>query len=249
MSPMSRAEALAERPFTLGMSAGFFGFYAHAGVLCALQEADVAPIAVAGASAGALIGGLWASGLDATAVREAVFSVDRAAFWDPGLGWGVLRGERLDRLLESWMPTRSFTEARVPASFSAYDVVAQRTTTLAGGDLILAMRASASFPGMFHPVRIDGRWLSDGGIADRSGLSGVPGDAFVVQHHLGSRSPWRRRNSEALLAPSRPNTWTLVVSGLPRVSPFRLEAGAEAFSRAYDAACAWLREPVAEPVR
>lgn len=247
--PRTRAAHLSERPFTLGMSAGFFGFYAHAGVLCALEEVGLRPEAVAGASAGALIGGLWASGLDGPEIREAVFGVDRGAFWDPGLGLGVLRGQRLDRLLETWMPTRGFADARVPSSFSAYDVLARRTVSLRSGDLIHAMRASASFPGMFHPVRIDGRWLSDGGIADRSGLSGVSDEAFVVHHHLGSRSPWRRRGSPALEAPTRPNTWTLEVDGLPRVTPYRLERGPEAFARALAATRTWLAEPVDRVVR
>ena len=38
-------EWLAQGPFTLAMSSGFFGFFAHAGVLLALREAGLAPAA------------------------------------------------------------------------------------------------------------------------------------------------------------------------------------------------------------
>ena len=48
---------LTEAPFTLGMSSGFFGFFAHAGVLAALEEQGLTPRAVAGSSAGALVTG------------------------------------------------------------------------------------------------------------------------------------------------------------------------------------------------
>ena len=41
------------RPFALAMSSGFFGFFAHAGVLCALDEAGLRPIRLSGSGAGA----------------------------------------------------------------------------------------------------------------------------------------------------------------------------------------------------
>ena len=59
---MKRADWLSEEPFTLLSSAGFFGFFAHAGLLAALEQTGLSPRRVAGASAGALAGGLWAAG-------------------------------------------------------------------------------------------------------------------------------------------------------------------------------------------
>ena len=44
---------LAQRPFALAMSSGFFGFFAHAGVLRALDEASLRPTRLSGSSAGA----------------------------------------------------------------------------------------------------------------------------------------------------------------------------------------------------
>lgn len=242
----TRADQLLGVPFTLGLSAGFFGFYAHAGVIRALHERELAPVAVAGASAGALVGGLWASGTPVETLVERLLNIERAEFWDPAPGAGLLRGQRFDQVLDELMPDRSFAAARVPVTISAFDIARRSTVTLRTGDLALAIRASCSFPGLFHPVRVEGRWLSDGGILDRAGLAGVPTGTRVVHHHLSSRSPWRRRGSAALAAPVRPGLTALVVDGLPRVNPFRLERGRVAYSRAYDAAQRWLDEPVDE---
>lgn len=240
----TRAEALRDQPFTLGLSAGFFGFYAHAGVLQALLDRGLVPTAVAGASAGALVGGLWAAGTPVETLVERLLGLQRPEFWDPAPGAGLLRGQRFDAILDELMPARGFADARVPVTVSAFDIRARRTVTLRRGDLAEAIRASCSFPGLFHPVRIDGRWLSDGGILDRAGLQGVPRGQRVLHHHLASRSPWRRRGSPALQAPERDGLTPLVVDGLPRVNPFRLERGRAAYDRAFAAAGAWLDEPV-----
>src|SRR5690606_39277568 len=62
----------------------------------------------------------------------------------------------------------------------------------------LAIHASCAVPGMFHPVRVNGRLMVDGGVTDRAGLSGVPREQRVFYHHVASRSPWRRPGSPAL---------------------------------------------------
>ena len=55
-------EQLKQQSFTLSLSAGFFGFYAHAGLVSVLEEEQLTPERLTGCSAGSLIGGLWASG-------------------------------------------------------------------------------------------------------------------------------------------------------------------------------------------
>src|SRR5215212_4813676 len=95
-------EWLADGPFSLAMSSGFFGFFAHAGVMTVLEDVGHLPVRVSGPSAGALVGGIWASGLDAPRIRDELLGLRREDFWDPGFGLGLLRGrlfrERLDAL-------------------------------------------------------------------------------------------------------------------------------------------------------
>ena len=55
---------LSGEDYALALTPGFFRFYAHIGVLKALEETGcLRPSAVAGSSAGALVGGFLASGI------------------------------------------------------------------------------------------------------------------------------------------------------------------------------------------
>jgi NTE family protein len=121
------ADFLRGAPFELVLSSGFFGFYAHTGVIAAIEEAGLRPARLGGSSAGALIAGMWGAGLPAAAIRDELFRLTREDFWDPdpllGLryyarqllgragrvlgeaagsadsGFGLLRGAAFERLL------------------------------------------------------------------------------------------------------------------------------------------------------
>jgi NTE family protein len=226
-------ESLAEAPFGLAMSSGFFGFFAHTGVLTALLEAGLVPARVTGSSAGALVGGLWAAGLEPAQARRSLEGLTRNAFWDPGPGLGVLRGRRFRTLLESLLPRPTFARTRVPLAISVYEPLTRRTVVLDAGDIAAAIHASCAVPVMFHPVRIGARFYVDGGVADRPGLAGMPAGERVLYHHLMSRlsrgSAAARRN----VLPHRPGLTALTLEGLPRPHPFDLASGVRAMDMAY----------------
>ncbi|AKF08834.1 patatin-like phospholipase family protein [Sandaracinus amylolyticus] len=228
-------EWLHEGPFALAMSSGFFGFFAHTGVLSVLEDEGLVPSRASGSSAGALVAGAWASGVDATTLGRELEALRREHFWDPGLGAGLLRGALFRAKLESMLPARRFERARVPITISTHDVAWNRTRVIDAGDLAAAIHASCAVPLMFHPVRVDGRWLVDGGVSDRPGLRGVPERERVLFHHLASRSPWRRKNDPALEVPQRAGLVALVIEDLPRVGPYRLGEGLRAMKAARDA--------------
>ncbi|UJR78589.1 patatin-like phospholipase family protein [Sandaracinus amylolyticus] len=228
-------EWLGEGPFALAMSSGFFGFFAHTGVLSVLDDEGLVPSRAAGSSAGALVAGAWASGLDAGALGRELEALRREHFWDPGVGAGLLRGALFRAKLESMLPARRFDRARVPITISTHDVASNRTRVIDSGDLAAAIHASCAVPLMFHPVRVEGRWLVDGGVSDRPGLRGVPEGERVLFHHLASRSPWRRKNDPALEVPRRTGLTALVIDALPRVGPYRLGEGLRAMKAARDA--------------
>ncbi len=241
---MSLRAWLLEEPFALGLSSGFFGFFAHAGLLSVLEEEGCLPVRLAGASAGALVAGLWASGLSSGQIAEALLTLERADFWDPGLGRGLLRGDKLRGKLEALLPVSTFAACRVPVAFSAHDRARGAPAVLDRGDLAAAIHASCAVPIMFHPVTIDGRSYADGGVSDRPGLAGMPDGTRLLFHHLGSRSWWRRKNSPSLAIPKRANMVAIVIDQLPRSGPFKLEIGRAAFRKARDATRRALEEPV-----
>lgn len=230
-SPTLR-EWLAAEPYTLAMSSGFFGFFAHGGMLSVLEDEGLLPAAVTGSSAGALTGGLWAAGLDTGRIADLYLSLQKADFWDPAPGAGLLKGERFRALLREASPVRDLTECRRPLALSAFDLRGLRTRVLADGGWVESVYASCAVPLMFHPIRIGRGWYVDGGLADRPGLMSVADGARVFHHHLAARSPWRRRGSPVLEPPMRDNMATLVIHDLPRPTPDALHRAGVAWRAA-----------------
>lgn len=230
-------------PFALAMSSGFFSFFAHTGFLSVLEDEGALPTRVTGSSAGALVGGAWASGVDAPALAAELEGLTRGDFWDPGFGPGLLRGRLFRARLERLLAARTFAECRVPFAPSVFHVRTRRTHVVTDGDLASAIQASCSVPVMFHPVRIEGRRYLDGGILDRPGLDGMPAsEPRVLFHHIASRSPWRTREGAAI--PRRPGMVSVVLDGLPRSGPFKLDEGRRARRIAREATLRALDLPI-----
>jgi len=226
---MTLREYLREGPFALAMSSGFFSFFAHTGFLTVLEDEGLLPMRVSGSSAGALVTGAWAAGVDAPQLARELEQLERRDFWDPGMGPGFLRGRLFRERLERLLPNARFDRTRVPAAVSAFEVRTRRTRVLESGDLATAIQASCAVPLLFHPVAIEGRSYFDGGILDRPGLAGMPAsEPRVLFHHIASKSAWRTK----LDMPRRRNMVTVALQDLPRSGPFRLEAGRQAFRAA-----------------
>ncbi len=226
-------EWLQHRPFTLSMSSGFFSFFAHAGMLSALVEENLLPQRVTGSSAGALVGASFASGVDMETAREALFQLKKADFWDPGFGFGILKGELFRSKLREFLAVETFEECPTPLAISVFDWKSLSTRVLDRGDLVEAVYASCAFPVLFQPLAIGDACCSDGGILDRPGMAALKDGERVLYHHIKSRSPWRRKNSPALQIPGRSNMRAVSFSDLPRVGPNALHLGPEAFDMAY----------------
>ena len=239
---MDHLDWLRERPFTLVLSGGFFGFYAHTGVLLALEEAGVRPERVVGCSAGALAGGLWASGVRAQTLEAELVRLRREDFWDPGLPWGgLLKGGKFAQVLTRVLsPTGVSRIEQCPVPFTAitHELWGFKTRALRQGSLEAAIRASCCVPLLFRPVRFEGRLLVDGGVSDRSGLSAVGAEERVLYHHLLDLG-----NTEAEdVPPSEGTRRTLVIPHLPAVNPFQLDLGRDALEHAKGEALRWLLE-------
>ena len=233
---------LADAPFGLAMSSGFFSFFAHTGMLSALVERGLSPAHVAGSSAGALVGGAYGAGLAPRDLADVLVRLERAHFWDPRVGAGLLAGKKFDAMLRETLPVAAFEATRVPVKISAFDIYARKTAVLERGDLSDAIRASCAVPAMFHPVWIDKRPYWDGGILDRPGIAGVPTGRLLF-HHIASRSPWR---FAGLGLPRRPDLVSLVIDELPRSGPFKLDAGKRAMQLAREATLRALDAPIVD---
>jgi len=237
----SVAEWCEEDDFTLSMSAGFMGFFAHAGFLKALREKGLAPTAGRGSSAGGLIVGADAAGVEPGKMAEELANLQREDFWDPAPGFGLLRG-----LLRSLLPVTEFSECRIPLEVSVFDVKSREKEIRRQGDLALALHATCAFPGLLQPVDIDGRPKLDGGIKDWAGLADSRPDERILHLRLNSRlSRYIPGNSQSRQLIIRPNMQIVEVEGIPPVTPFSLHKGMEAYRIAEKGMLHALDQPVA----
>lgn len=243
---------LRQDAFTLCLSAGFFGFYAHAGVLLALAHRGLQPARLIGVSAGAIVAGLHAAGLDPTEIVERIRRVDHRDFWDPGwpLG-GWLRGRALTRMLDRTLAQHgvsTFEDCPLPVAVIAHDLLRRRGSILRSGPLATAIQASCAVPLLFRPVVRERRVLLDGGLADRDGTSAAHADERVLLHRL----PRRRRTprvapGELPLTPRQGRNRQLIhtMPELSPVSPRALDRGPMALDLAYATTLRWLDTPLA----
>ena len=224
------ADWLSEGPFTLALSSSFFGFYAHCGVVAAFETLGLKPAKVTGSSAGALIAGAMASGLNSMETKKLLFSIQRPDFWDPGFGLGYLRGRKFHDLLVRSFVSR-FEDASLPFEVAVFDVMRFRTEFIHEGPVASAIAASCAVPMMFHPVVRRGRLLLDGGVLEKSGIN--PRDERVLCVFLESKGwmgAYERRTSFSRLKAGHK---IVRFKSLPKVNMMDLSTGQHAFAEAY----------------
>lgn len=159
---------ISDRPkIGLALSGGAARGMAHVGVLRALEEHSIPIDAIAGASAGALVGGLYAAGLSIAQLEKLIIGfrwrhTARMAFSRLGLQ----SNQRMEKFLRANLPVTRFEELKIPFAALVTDLrngtpVVMRDT----GDLAFAIRASTCIPALYVPVRDStGRLLVDGGL-------------------------------------------------------------------------------------
>lgn len=251
----TRADWLAEAPFTLVLSAGFFGFFAHTGLLLALEQAGLRPRRVVGTSAGAIAGGAWASGVPARELAQRLEGLRRDDFWDPvwrrpadrrrdpGTPLGLLRGRKMDGLLADVLAdgVDSIEDCPTPLAVVTHDLRRRRTTVHERGPIRPAIRASAALPVLFGPVRVEGRLHADGGISDRPGFSALDPAERCLYHHLPHTSRWPRPSGDdAAERVECERRRVIAIDGLPRAGPMALVEGRRALTFARDQTARWL---------
>jgi NTE family protein len=139
--------------------------YAHIGVLKALEERDVKPVAIAACSMGGIVGALHGTGLSAEQIYAQAREFRLTELLDVGASEAINRGRRLERTLARYLPA-TFEELRVPLKITACDIQQGVQVVFDSGDLRAAVRASIALPGVFPPARVGDRILLDGGLVN-----------------------------------------------------------------------------------
>ena len=165
--------------FALG-SGGARGV-AHIGFLQAMDEAGIKPDYISGCSMGSVVGMAYAAGVSPAVMRDGVFALKMLDLIEvtrrPG---GLFDTRKMRNVLMKYVGDPDFKDLKIPFICVAVDLHSQQIVEFKEGNVIDAVIASSSIPGVFKPTEKDGMRLIDGGVLER-----VPVKALK---HLGGKS-------------------------------------------------------------
>ena len=155
----------------LALGGGTARGLAHIGVLTVLEKEGIPIDLIAGTSAGAIFGSLYAQGKDASEIKELALDLERhklARFIDPSLSkTGFIKGQKIKDLLVSFIGGDiKFSDLRIPFACVATDIETGEEVVIDRGSVPEALRASISIPGIFTVVKRGGRYLVDGSLTN-----------------------------------------------------------------------------------
>lgn len=155
----------ARRPriaYVLG-SGGPRGF-AHVGALKVLENEGIRPDLIVGASVGAMVGAMYASGHNASAVEQVALNLSVLSLVDIT---SLFRGKRVGgasiaRFVNAHVDGKLIEQFAIPFAAIAVRATDGVLTVFNCGNAGVAVRASSAIPGNFDPVRILGVDYVDG---------------------------------------------------------------------------------------
>lgn len=150
----------------LALSGGAARGIVHLGVIKALCENNIPISSIAGVSCGSLIGGLFCAGLP---IDQLIVAMKKVRWYDLA-GFhlskkGMVSSRRLEKYVKSLVGSITFKEMPIPFSALTTDILKGEGVVLNDPDMLLstAIRASASFPGVYAPVKVNDTYYIDGG--------------------------------------------------------------------------------------
>ncbi len=160
-----------EKAIGLVFAGGGAKGFAHLGILKALEEYQIEYDFVGGTSIGAIMA--FGNAFDRP-LNQVIDTSRRGAFFNPFIDYNffpmmsILKGRRLKKMVENVVrELAGRTNVDVSDAWKTLFIVATNSSTaeeviLSKGDLTLAATASASIPGIFPPVLINGHLFVDG---------------------------------------------------------------------------------------
>lgn len=166
----------------LALGGGAVRGLAHIGVLKVLTKHQIPIDFIVGTSMGGAIGGLVAAGIEIEEIEEFILNTPTYKFMDLGIRKrGILGGNKIYSKLIQFLEQKGLGDIRIedlkiPFRAVSVDLIKGKVFVFKEGSLGLAIRATTSVPGIFSPVRYQGKVLVDGGI-----LNNLPADLLRAE--------------------------------------------------------------------
>lgn len=155
----------------LALGSGASRGWSHIGVIDALVAEGFEPDIVCGTSVGAMMGAAYVAG-NLPKLKDWVMASSRAdvyRFFDIKFSQtGFVDIHRLDQFLNDYVVDKETEIGDLPKPFLAVSTCLNSGQEIWSrtGKVVKSVRASMSLPGLFPPVRYEGRWLVDGGLVN-----------------------------------------------------------------------------------
>ena len=172
----------------LALGSGGAKGIAHIGVLRALQNANVKLDYISGTSVGAMVASMVAFNVSLDVVAEISKSMTLAQITNFKLSkTGFFNADPLKEILIEHLGEVNIEDAAIPLSIVATDINTGEEVIFTEGPLADAVCASASIPGVYIPMQLNGRTLVDGGIVQSVPVQAVKsmGAGVIIASQLG----------------------------------------------------------------
>jgi len=196
---MKWLDALLKRNQKIGiaLSGGATLGAAHIGVLQVLEREGIRPDIVAGTSAGALVGAIYCAGVPLNEMEKIFVTMKwpnllKVVITDP---ISLFDMQPMDGVIKKIIGDCDFKDLDIPFAAIGCDLMTGERVVLDHGPVAPAIRASASVPGIFKPVEIDGRMLVDGGLVDNLPVEQlkIMGAGFTIASDVSNRGEISKR--------------------------------------------------------
>lgn len=152
---------------SLVLSSGGARGLAHVGVIEELESRGYSIAEIAGCSAGALVGGMYAAG-KLPEFKDWICNLDRVDVFSlmdfTFSSRGFIKGEKVYNALKKVVKDCQIEDLSVPFSCNAVDYRTGQEVVFREGSLYAAIRASGSIPSVFQPARHHRHEFIDGGV-------------------------------------------------------------------------------------
>ncbi|MEI7613891.1 MAG: patatin-like phospholipase family protein [Betaproteobacteria bacterium] len=150
----------------LALGGGAARGFAHIGVIKVLEAQGIHPEIIVGTSAGAVVGALYAAGNSGFELQKLAIKLDESRISDWSMpDRGVLKGESLQQFINEAVGQRPIESLKKPLGVIATNLNSGESILFRTGNTGMAVRASATVPGIFRPVSINGQEYVDGGLS------------------------------------------------------------------------------------
>ena len=183
-----RPPAPPARSIGLALGGGFARGIAHVGVLRVFEQYQIPIKYIAGVSAGSMVAAAYASG----STPEEIGKIGASMRFGDVARWsiskmGLVGSERMNQFLQKLLKRFRFEDMKIPLGVVATDLTAGAPVFFRDrGDVLMPIRASCSYPGLFQPLLYEGRLLVDGAMSMEvpSPLLRTMGATHVISVHL-----------------------------------------------------------------